>query len=206
MMTDHFSGEFQLKGIDGWLRGNDLLLFSEARNFLSITGARSASESDKNYAFWLAKVLSDEFVIVSGFAEGVDQSAHAGTILNRGTTVAVMPCGIDNVFPLDSPGWLVDATREAGGFFSTFEPDEWVERKNFLHRNGTIASLADACIVVGARTQSGSSNFIRHAKKNGKTVFLAGSSDHFDDCHRLSFNIKKDVNFIKQTIGNEKLF
>ena len=37
--------------------------------------------------------------IVSGMAEGIDSFVHTATLEIQGKTIAVLPCGFNNIFP-----------------------------------------------------------------------------------------------------------
>jgi hypothetical protein len=66
---------------------------------VTIIGTRNPSKIGKNFSYDLAKKLSNDCVIVSGLAEGIDTEAHKGAIENNGKTIAILGHGLDIVFP-----------------------------------------------------------------------------------------------------------
>jgi DNA processing protein len=71
------------------------------RPAVAVVGARSCSP----YGASVARTLGREFaaagvVVVSGLARGVDGEAHRGVVDAGGSTIAVLGCGIDRVYPL----------------------------------------------------------------------------------------------------------
>ena len=62
---------------------------------VSVVGCRKATAQGLGVARRLGKNLAQNgIVVVSGMALGIDSVAHAGAIGGRGTTVAVLGCGI----------------------------------------------------------------------------------------------------------------
>ena len=67
---------------------------------VSLVGTRKMTEYGMRSGYKIAyELASAGVVVVSGMALGIDSVAHAGAIGGRGTTVAVLGCGIDVVYP-----------------------------------------------------------------------------------------------------------
>ena len=122
---------------------------------IAIVGSRECSAYGRQTAYRLgADVVRAGFVVVSGLARGIDAAAHVGALDVGGETIAVLPCGIDTVYP---PGHAELAARigGCGAVVTEFEPGADVRRWSFLQRNRIIAGLAVATVVVEAAEQSG---------------------------------------------------
>lgn len=139
---------------------------------IAIVGSRRITPYGRAVTERLARELASAgVVVVSGLALGVDAAAHGASLNAGGVTVAVLPGGIDRVYPrsheplarqiINSGGCLV--SEHAG----TYSP----RQHDFLIRNRLIAGLADAVLVTEAAERSGSLNTARHALEQGKTVF-----------------------------------
>ena len=116
---------------------------------ISIVGSRNVGEEALSITSELAKGLAREgFNIVSGYAKGVDSTAHLGALEAEGTTTIVLSLGILNFEakkdfkPLFSPyNTLV---------LSQFNPtDKWLAR-NAMARNKLVCALSDAVIVIAS--------------------------------------------------------
>jgi DNA processing protein len=150
--------------------------WGHAEHSVAIVGARAAQAVAVARARSLARDLAGRgVVIVSGGALGVDAAAHRGALDSHaetatGTTVAVLGCGIDVVYPAQHRG-LYDDIRAAGGVLvSQFRPGAPPRPANFVRRNAVIAGLSDAVVVIGAGATSGALHTAAAARRLGRVV------------------------------------
>ncbi len=138
---------------------------------VAIVGTRAPSDDGRRRARRLAEELAGAGVcVVSGLALGIDGAAHEGALAARAPTIAVLGGGHDHVFP---PRHRELATRIAAGggaVVSPFAPEVVPQPWQFLARNGVIAALADAVVVVEAAARSGALNTAGHAADLGVPV------------------------------------
>jgi DNA processing protein len=67
---------------------------------VSVVGTRKMTEYGMRSAYKLSyELASADAVVISGMALGIDSVAHAGALAAHGTTVAVLGCGIDVIYP-----------------------------------------------------------------------------------------------------------
>ncbi|MDP2792449.1 MAG: DNA-processing protein DprA, partial [Rectinemataceae bacterium] len=82
---------------------------------VAIVGTRIPTGRGLHAAFALASDLAAKGVcVVSGLARGIDASAHRGALRGRGKTLAILPGGIDAVYPASNKS-LAAAILDAGG-------------------------------------------------------------------------------------------
>ncbi|REJ75351.1 MAG: DNA-protecting protein DprA [Acidobacteria bacterium] len=124
---------------------------------VAVIGSRRCTTYGRNSAAMLAQDLAERGVcIVSGFARGIDTSAHKGAIRGGGKTIAVMGTGIDDVYPAENRK-LADSILESGGaIVSQFPLGTPPLRDNFPYRNRIISGLSLGVLVVEASERSGS--------------------------------------------------
>jgi DNA processing protein len=109
-------------------------------------------------------------VVVSGLARGVDGEAHRGALEAQGTTVAVLGCGVDRVYPA-AHAELARRVVERGFIVSEYAPGVEPAPWRFPARNRVIAGLAAATVVVEARERSGALITADLALEEGREVF-----------------------------------
>ena len=110
------------------------------------------------------------FVVVSGLALGCDSAAHRGCLSAAGTTVAVLPCGVDRVAPV-SNSQLGEAILDSGGcFVSQYPPGTPPRPFRFVERNRVIAALSRAVIVMECEERSGTLHTARFALEQNKPL------------------------------------
>ena len=108
-------------------------------------------------------------VIISGLAFGVDITAHKACLGVGGKTIAVLPSGLENIYPA-SHGRIAKDITHTGLLVSEYGPTHVPRSYDFLSRNRLIAGLSDFVIVTEATIQSGSLNTAQHAKAMGIPV------------------------------------
>lgn len=167
-----------LKGDRRWL----------ARPMLAMVGSRNATLHGSDTASELALHLSQAgWTIVSGLALGIDLAAHRGALQGPGSTLAVLGCGIDRVYPRRHQA-LAGHIAQQGALLSELPPGTPPAAAFFPRRNRLIAGLAQGVIVVEAALQSGSLITARLAAECGREVFAVPGpirSGVSRGCHQL---------------------
>lgn len=138
---------------------------------LALIGTRRPSayglSSAQRLAFSLA---ASGALIVSGMARGVDSAAHEGALRAGGQTVAVLGCGLDICYPLESRA-LYDEIPGHGALVSEYPPGSPPAPQHFPARNRIISGLCDAVIIVEAPEKSGALITADLALAQGRDVF-----------------------------------
>jgi DNA processing protein len=145
----------------------------ERRRAIAIVGSRRASDDALAFAHDLAfQLAAAGMVIVSGGAVGVDAAAHRGALAAGGVTWVVSPTGRKHVYPPKHRKMFAEIARsEESRMVWPFADDEGVDDDNFLYRNGVLAALSEALVVVQAHYQSGSRNACAWARQLGRPVW-----------------------------------
>ena len=138
---------------------------------VAIVGARRMDGYGRECTRRFARALAEAgFLIVSGFAMGIDSVAHDSTLEAGGATLAVLGCGLDLDYPRGSRPRAA-AIAQTGALVTEF-PLGWQPRPfNFPIRNRLIAAFADATLVVQAKARSGSLITAHHALDLGRDVY-----------------------------------
>jgi DNA processing protein len=136
----------------------------------AIVGTRDATPWGMDWAQTAASELAAGGVqVVSGLALGIDTGAHRGA-LEHGHTWGVMGHGLDRIYPSRNRP-LAIRMLERGGLITEFPRGTMPDRGNFPRRNRIIAGLADATIVVEAKSTGGALITAELAASYNREVF-----------------------------------
>ncbi|MCH7828629.1 DNA-protecting protein DprA [Patescibacteria group bacterium] len=119
----------------------------------------------------VGEVAAAGVTIVSGFMYGIDAEAHKAAVKAEGKTIAVMPCGIDVVYPEYQADLYQEILDTGGLIISEYEDTHPAISWTFPRRNRIVAGLSKATLVVEAGEDSGALITANLAKKYGRKVF-----------------------------------
>ena len=126
-----------------------------ARPRVAIVGSRACTRYGREVAFGLAGDLARRGVsVVSGLARGIDAAAHEGALAVGGDTVAVLPGGLDPVYPARHRA-LARRIACQGALVAELDPGTPIAPWHFPRRNRIIAGLCEVTVVVEAASRSG---------------------------------------------------
>ncbi|MDD7416795.1 MAG: DNA-processing protein DprA [Treponemataceae bacterium] len=123
---------------------------------IAMVGSRHCSSS----GVLMAKNFSSElcergFVVVSGLANGIDSASHIGTLAS-GKTIAVLACGVDEIYPKNNVKLACSILEKGGLIISEHPPMEAPLKYRFPQRNRIISGLSQGVIVMESPPKSGS--------------------------------------------------
>jgi DNA processing protein len=140
---------------------------------ISIIGTRLVSSYGRECCSMIVKKLAAggyDPLIVSGLAYGVDICAQRSALDEGLETVAVLPNGLDMIYPAKH---REDACRmvSKGGLITEFPRGIEPYKINFIKRNRIIAGMADAVVVIETRIKGGAMSTVEFANSYNKEVF-----------------------------------
>ena len=149
-------------------------------NTIAVVGARNASAHGINFAKKISKDLGKEgYVIVSGFARGIDTSAHSGS-LDTGT-IAVLAGGIDNIYPIENEG-LYNEISKKGLIVSELPFGMAPRTEHFPARNRIISGLSKGVLIVEASLRSGTIHTANQAIEQNREIFVSPGAPYDPRC------------------------
>lgn len=169
-----------------WVHGSDLQLLDAPQ--LAIVGSRNPTRNGRETATQFARYLCERgLTITSGLAVGIDSASHEGALDGDASTLAVLGCGLDQVYP-QSNSALAERIVADGALVSEFPPGTPPRRSHFPQRNRIIAGMSLGTLVVEAARRSGSLITAHLAAEYGREVFAIPGSIHnplAKGCHAL---------------------
>lgn len=138
---------------------------------VAFSGSRNVSEKGISIAEDTVKsLIENDLTIVSGYAKGVDFTAHYTALKNGGSTIIVLPEGI-NYFRIKKEYkevWDWDRVL----VISEFQPTEKWMASRAMKRNNTIIALSDIIMVIEAGQTGGSLDAGLKTLDMGKPLFV----------------------------------
>jgi len=154
-----------------WLfvRGNVSILSSQ--RLITVVGTRKPSHYGIALANRIAELLvKNDFVIVSGLAEGIDGAVHDQVVTMGGQTIAILGTGLENNFPQSTAHLRSPIVKHGGAIVTEYFNKEQYSRQRFVQRNRIQAALSQITVPVEAGVPSGTLHTIRFAEQFGRLV------------------------------------
>ena len=134
---------------------------------IAIIGTRNPGKETESLAPSLCQYISQKATcIVSGLAIGCDTIAH-NACLNSGTvTTAVLPCGIDQIYPKQNAELAREIKHSGGCLISEYEPGIKPQKSYFVARDRIQAGISHSIVLLQSTIDGGS----MHAMRTMQTI------------------------------------
>ncbi len=152
-----------------YTKGN-IQLLNDFDSFAIVGSRKSLPQSlaiAKDYA---SRLLECSFTLVTGIAQGVDQTVCQTAVDKGGKIISVITGGIANVYP-KSNTQLLEKVAKVGLVISEYPPEVSPMPYMFPIRNRLFAGLSKGVLIVSAGRKSGTLWTADYALEYGKDVF-----------------------------------
>lgn len=161
-------------------RGNLNLL--NAERLLTVVGTRNPTDYTVRVT---SKICSDlvkeNFILISGFAMGVDSISHRCAVENHKPTISVLACGLDYDYPRGTTQLKNDILSNGGLILTEQLPNTPPYRGNFPKRNRILAGLGNGTFITEASFGSGALITANYTYNIGKPIFCIPPADIFNE-------------------------
>jgi len=130
----------------------------ESKHVISVVGTRHATQYGTRFCDTLIGDLAQrlpDLVVVSGLAYGIDIAAHRAALKHGVSTVAVLPRGLNRIYPSMHRSDAVSIVKSGGMLLTDYTSQDPVQKSNFLARNRIVAALSDCTVVVESAGSGG---------------------------------------------------
>ena len=100
---------------------------------ISVVGSRSNTQYGEKMCIEFTKNLTEyNLIIISGLAIGIDSIAHKTCLKYSGKTIAVLPCGLNNIYPKQNIELAKKIIKDGG-----------LQVKQFRKKYGIVENVSD---------------------------------------------------------------
>lgn len=144
------------------------------KNLTTVVGTRNPTEMGQKFCEFISKQLNKTKVILSELNLGIDSTAHRSGLEGQGT-VAVLPVGIDQIYPINNR--LLYSDIRAKGLLVTEHPIGTIAKQNTLSKRNNLASLLGNETIVIESPSSDSAAIITASRAHfySKPVYAVPS-------------------------------
>ena len=159
-----------------------------AAKVVGVVGTRNITD----YGRWatekiIEELSSDNILVISGLAYGVDAAAHSAALKYNLATVGVLGHGMQTVYPAENRKLSINML-EKGGILTEFISGTLPDRENFPQRNRIVAGMVDCLIVVESALRGGAMITAEMANSYDREVFAIPGrvmDMYSEGCNRL---------------------
>jgi len=142
-----------------------------AEKTVGIVGTRNITDYGRYVVEKLIEDLAtDNVVIISGLAYGVDAAAHRAALKYDLATVGVLGHGMQTIYPAENRK-LSTSMIEKGGILTEFVSGTKPDRENFPQRNRIVAGMVDCLVVIESALKGGAMITAEIANSYDREVF-----------------------------------
>ena len=135
----------------------------------TIVGSRTTTVQARKLGKEIAGELSQTFTIVSGVADGGDESAIEGTLDKGGKVICLLAGGFSALPQSNLP--LLRKVVKNGLLLSPYPFNEPTRSYSYEYRNKLLAYLGEGTLVLGAAKKSGALITAKYAREANRKVF-----------------------------------
>lgn len=138
------------------------------------------------------ELAKNGYVIISGFALGIDITSHLAAVEQNRPTACVLGCGVDVDYPRENFCHRDRILAAGGVFVSEYPPGTPPHSGNFPKRNRILAALGRVAVVFEASSRSGSLITANLAVNQGRELFCLPPNDIFSSAFSGNIELLRD--------------
>ena len=162
-----------------------------SRDSIAVIGTRKPTAHGERVSYKLSSILSQRgYCIVSGLAKGCDTFAHLGSLSVLGKTIAVMPCGLDTIYPKDNSNLFNKIIDDGGCVISEYPPGQKLFKNQLVERDRLQSALSEAVVVVETTINGGTLHTVNYAFNQNKKVACYKHSEKYIGENAVQGNLK----------------
>lgn len=184
-----------------YYKGNKKCL--NIRTSIAIIGTRNPTIHGTKIAQRLGYLFGkDGFVVVSGLANGCDEHGHTGCVDAGGKSIAVLPGGLDKIYPASNKVLAQRILENNGCLISEYPIGTRPFRSFFVDRDRLQSALSECVIVIETDVKGGTMHTVGFAKKQNRLIACYKHSEKYKNEKQAQGNIMLLNNGTAMPISN----
>lgn len=175
---------------------------------ISIVGSRKANNLGIKTSYELGQIFASKgYNVVSGLAFGCDEYAHKGVLSLKKQTTAIMPCGLDRIYPIKNEKLAQDIIYNDGCLISEYEIESTIYKNNFIQRDRIESGISLATIIVQGEINSGTMHTANYTLKQNRILACCNFNSSLNlmminknKCIKIDKN--NDIEYLESKIEN----
>lgn len=133
---------------------------------IAVIGSRKCSEAGRKLAYRTGQLVGKAGInLVNGLALGCDTEALKGALSVGGKCVAVMPCGLDEIYPKTNQKLAERILENGGCLISEYPVGIKLKNYQYIERDRLQSGVSQGVLVVEAEVGSGTMHTVDFAIK-----------------------------------------
>lgn len=158
----------------------DLSLVNDPK-LIAIVGTRTPTPEAVIECQYITQwFVENGYVIVSGLAIGIDTVAHETCLRYDGRTIAVLPSGIGNIYPIENKELIEIITQSGGLILSEYQEKISSRKSYFIQRNRLQSGLSLGVVVIESEISGGTMYTAKFAIKHNRVLGCVEFPDYSD--------------------------
>lgn len=193
-------------------KGNKECLLADKT--IAVIGTREPTVLGKDKAEQLGNLFAKEgFIITSGLAKGCDELGHKGCIDAKGKSIAILPGGLDKIYPSSNKNLAESILKYEGCLVSEYVVGSRPFRSSFIERDRLQSAFSEGVIVVETDVVGGTMHTVeftlkqkrilacyKHPKKYWNEKKTHGNIKLINEGKAIGLYTKNDIEEFKQLI------
>lgn len=156
-----------LRGLAGmpsamFYRGN-IQIINQNIN-IAVIGTRKLSRTGAYLSYETGQAVGKAGLnLVNGLALGCDTEAIKGALSAGGKCIAVMPCGLEQIYPKTNQKLAEQILEQGGCLLSEYSEGTGIEKYRFVERDRLQSGISQGVVVIEAEKNSGTMHTVNAA-------------------------------------------
>jgi len=154
-----------------FVRGNYNFI---TKKVISIVGTRNPTEYGKDMAYKIGYRFAElGFVVINGFAKGVDIEAIKGGLKAGGKIIGVLGSGLLNPYPKENANIFNEVLNDNTGLFISEQlPKSNITKSTLVTRNRISSALSSGNVFIEGEIGSGTQWQLKYGKEQKKPIIV----------------------------------